>query len=170
MKGDYWTLVGPFGLRVRVAIRLAQFVLAIITLGIVAADFSASTTKTDHIYAFVVTVLSILTDALHCLATLESRGWLVLDFLLVVLWAAAAGTLGSTAFDGYEGKEKDEGVLSTERSQMLLAAMIFAILSMGFWLASCFHGCVWCCTQRRQRKATKRALEEDTHEMELNNR
>lgn len=169
MKGNYWTLAGPFGLQVRAAIRISQFVLAVVTLGIAAADFSASTTKTNHIYTFVVTVLSIFTDTAHCLATLESKGWLMLDFCLAVLWAAAAGTLGSTAFDGYEGKDESDGILSTERTQKLVAAMAFAILSMGLWLASCFHGCAWCCARRRQVKIAKRALGENSQVIEMNN-
>lgn len=168
MKGNYWALAGPFGLKVRAAIRISQFVLAVVTLGIAAADFAASATKTNHIYTFVVTVLSILTDIFHCLTTLQSKAWLILDFCLAVLWAAAAGTLGSTAFDGYEGKDESDGSLTTERTRKLVAAMAFAIISMGLWLASCFHGCVWCCARRRQVKIAKQALEVDSQRVELN--
>lgn len=167
MTGEYWTLAGPFGLKVRVTIRLAQFLLALITLSLQAADFRASAVKTNHIYAFVVSVLSIIIDTTHCLVTLKNGAWLILDACLVVLWAALAGTVGSTAFDGYEGGDIGEGKLSTKRRDIALATMAMGILSMFMWLASCFHGCFWCCARRRQVKATKKAIS-NANDMELN--
>lgn len=83
-----------------------------------------------------------------------------------MLWAALAGTVGSTAFDGYEGADAGEGRLTRRRRDLALATMAVAVLSMVVWLASCFHGCFWCCARRRQIKATKKAISE-ANNMEL---
>jgi hypothetical protein len=152
MGREYWSLAGPFGIPIRVGIRITQFILGVVVLGLVASDFSASGNKTNHIYAVVVTVISILTDITHCIATVKHGAWFLLDFCIGILWAALAGVTGMVVFkDGTREKMLSDEPLEGRRVTLFTAIAALSLISMCFWLLSCLHGCAWCCAQRRDK-------------------
>lgn len=144
MTRNYWALDGLFGVPVRAAIRILQFVLAVVTIGLLGADFSSVASKSIHIYAFFAAVVSILIDVYHCLATVKHGAWYALDFSVAILWAALAGAVGSAA--------KDDTSASSAHKQRLVAAMAIGVMSLGLWLASCVLGCAWCWNARKSKK------------------
>lgn len=160
MPREHWSLAGAFSVPVRVAIRPSQFCLAVVTIGLFATDISNPSRITTHIYAFVVAVISILTDAFHCLVTVKHGGWLVVDFGLVVLWAALAGTVGTSVLR-HKGDESKLGSLEGGREKLFVAATAIAVVSMCLWLASCLYGCAWCFAQRRRSNREDIELPED---------
>lgn len=141
---EYWALQGLVGLPVRAAIRILQFLLAVVVIALVSTDLASvnSTTNSKHIYALVAGVASILVDISHCLATLQSPAWLFLDFVMAVLWAALAGAMGSNSTEG-------------SQRQRIRATVGIGITCVALWMVSCILGCALCWTARKSRKAEK---------------
>ncbi|RYP44062.1 hypothetical protein DL768_009439 [Monosporascus sp. mg162] len=156
MTGDYWQLSGPFGLAVRAGIRILQFVLAIVTIGLYAASLaswdtsSANFKRTNWIFALVPAVLSVLTCAYHVFATVTHAAWSAWDFTLAVLWAALCGVSSTMLEDGEDGNYVTGGMKTR-----LAAGVWVAGASMIFWLLSAVHGCAYCCASRKLTRTTK---------------
>ncbi|KAF5526481.1 hypothetical protein CGCA056_v002131 [Colletotrichum aenigma] len=149
MIRDYWDLGGPFGLAVRATLRILQFILSIVVIGLYAAtlaswDQSPEIGRTDWIFALVPAVLSILTCAYHVIATVTHAVWCVWDFVLAVLWAALAGVSASDVITTGEGRAVTGGA----KSRLTAGSWIAGVL-MVLYLFNAIHGCAWCCASRK---------------------
>ncbi len=145
---------GLFGLQVRAAIRIFIFIFSIINIGLFASDVASlqpPEKRTNNIFALVVGVLSTLTCAYHCLATVSNGAWYIWDFVLSLLWAALAGTFGSELFSDSFSEDGEVPVRGTRRGK-LTAAVAFALCCMILYLSVTIHGCAWCCASRSARK------------------
>lgn len=156
-RSQYWHESGFTGVLARATLRTCQFASAVITLGIFSADLAhrkgnPNFSSTNNIFAIVVSVLSILTCAYHCFVTVKRVAWVLWDFVLCVLWAACAGTFGST-YIGKSSEQMDEQIDSTTSASMK-AGVAFNLLSMCLWLITCVQGSVWCCSARRLTRRT----------------
>ncbi|RYO78420.1 hypothetical protein DL764_010124 [Monosporascus ibericus] len=165
MIRDYWQLSGPFGLAVRVGIRILQFVFAIVTIGLYAASLaswdtsSANFKRTNWIFALVPAVLSVLTCAYHVFATVTSGASAVWDFVLAVLWAALCGVSSDALVDGEDGNIVTGGM----RTRLAVGAWIAGI-SMVFWLLSAVHRCANRCASRKSTTTKQQGDEVDLDE------
>lgn len=151
-KSQYWHESGITGVVARATLRTCQFVSAIITLGICSADLAHRKNhpgfiSTNHIFAIVVSVLSVLTCGYHCFVTVKRVAWVLWDFVLCVLWAACAGTFGTIYLDG-ESDHVGEDV-DNRSVESMKVAVAFALLSMVLWLLTFLQGSIWCCSARR---------------------
>lgn len=166
MIRDYWQLSGPFGLAVRAGIRILQFVFAIITIGLYAASLaswdtsSTNVKRTNWIFALVPAVLSALTCAYHCFATVTHAAWSVWDFTLAVFWAALCGVSSAVAVGGEDGNT----VTGDIKTRLAVGAWIAGV-SMVFWLLSAVHGCAWCCASRKLTRTTERGNKTELEEL-----
>lgn len=154
MIRDYWDLSGPFGLAVRASLRILQFVLSVVIIGLYAAslaswDQSTEIRRTTWIFALVPAVLSILTSAYHCLATVTHAVWCIWDFSLAVLWAALCGTSSSILVGGEDGVSVRGGL----KSRLAAGAWISGII-MVLYVLNTLHACVWCCASRKFTRTT----------------
>ncbi|KAJ0284774.1 hypothetical protein COL940_003892 [Colletotrichum noveboracense] len=150
MIRDYWDLGGPFGLAVRATLRILQFILSIVVIGLYAAtlaswDQSPEIGRTDWIFALVPAVLSILTCAYHVIATVTHAVWCVWDFVLAVLWAALAGVSASDVITTGEGRAVTGGA----KSRLTAGSWIAGVL-MVLYLFNAIHGCAWCLPERNK--------------------
>lgn len=154
MPRDYWKMDGAFSLPVRATIRILIFVFSVVEIGLFASDLAelpAESKPTNQIVALVIGVLSILTCAYHCLATVSNGAWYAWDFVLGVMWAAMAGVFGSIAFKSSGAEEKNAGPVIGGRRARLTAAVFFALCCMALNIATTVFGCAWCCAARRER-------------------
>ncbi|TQN66129.1 hypothetical protein CSHISOI_09290 [Colletotrichum shisoi] len=161
---DYWELSGPFGLAVRAAVRIFQFIFAIVTIGLYAAslaswDYSTNVSTTNWILALVPAVLSALTCAYHVFATVTHAAWSVWDFGLSVIWAALCGA-SSTVLVGGENGNFVTGYI---RSRLAAGAWIAGV-SMTLRLLSAIHSCAYCCASRKWTTTTKQERDKDDME------
>ncbi|TIC96897.1 hypothetical protein CH35J_007671 [Colletotrichum higginsianum] len=161
---DYWELSGPFGLAVRAAVRIFQFIFAIVTIGLYAAslaswDYSTNVSRTNWIFALVPAVLSALTCAYHVFATVTHAAWSVWDFGLAVIWAALCGVSSTTLVRGDDGNF----VTGDVRTRLAAGAWIAGV-SMILWLLSAIHGCAYCCASRKWTRTTKQDRDKDDME------
>ncbi|GKT56286.1 sterol glucosyltransferase [Colletotrichum tofieldiae] len=153
---DYWQLSGPFGLAVRAAIRIFQFIFSIVTIGLYAASLASwdpsrtNVKKTNWIFALVPAVISALTCAYHVFATVTHAAWSVWDFCLAVLWAALCGVSSSLVVSGEDGNN----VTGDLRTRLAAGAWIAGV-SMILWLLSAIHGCAYCCASRKTTRIAK---------------
>ncbi|TDZ17523.1 hypothetical protein Cob_v009685 [Colletotrichum orbiculare MAFF 240422] len=164
MTRDYWSLSGPFGIFVRASLRVLQFVLSIVTIGLYAATLaswpsSALYSRTNFIFALIPAVLSILTCVYHVLATVTHAVWAIWDFALAVLWAALCGVSSALLIGG-----EDEHEISGSARTRLAAGAWIAGIAMVLYFLNAVHGCAFCCAARKFTrtvdKGNKIALEE----------
>ncbi|KAI5194778.1 hypothetical protein E4T39_08511 [Aureobasidium subglaciale] len=175
---QYWHSTGFIGAIARAALRTTQFLISIILLGIYGNDlshfpssFPLSTpssgpsdsqsssdvpTRTNWIFALVVTLLSALTCILHCFLTTKRLGWIFWDLVLCVLYAALAGVFGIV----YLGSVAEIDLAATQSLDAMRAGVAFAILGMACWLVSFVQGVSWCCTARRVTRKVDEVEEE----------
>lgn len=154
---------GLFGLPVRAAIRIFIFIFSVVDIGLFAADISSvspSETLTNHIFALVAGVLSTLTCAYHCLATVTHGAWYTWDFVLSVLWAAVAGTFGTLLFRRGSSDDRPGIPADESRRGQLTAAVALAVCCLVLYLLVTIHGCAWCCASRSRRRQEKDAKED----------
>lgn len=150
MARDYWHMKGLYSLPIRAALRIFQFILAIVTIGLFAADLKDATELSRDIYAIVTAVLSALTCVYHCLATATHGVWYLLDFVLTVLWAALAGAVGTFVLDRQDQMANGFEPVYGARRTRLSAAVAIALLAMLLWFSTVLHGCAWGCSAWRQ--------------------
>ncbi|KXJ86341.1 hypothetical protein Micbo1qcDRAFT_179880 [Microdochium bolleyi] len=161
---DYWQLSGPFGLALRAALRIFQFIFSIVTIGFYGASLASwdtSTTsvkKTNWIFALVPAVISATTCAYHVFATVTHVAWSIWDFCLAVLWAALCGISGSLLV----GRGGGNNVTGDLRANLKAGAWVAGV-SMILWLLSSIHGCAYCCASRK----TTRIAKQEGDEVEL---
>ncbi|KAL0940328.1 uncharacterized protein CTRU02_203091 [Colletotrichum truncatum] len=153
---NYWDLSGPFGLAVRAALRILQFVLAVVIIGLYGAslaswDHSMAVSRTNWIFALVPAVLSVLTCAYHCLATVTHAVWCVWDFILAVLWAALCGVSSAIVIGGEDGAK----VTGDVKTRLAAGAWIAGVI-MVLYVFNAIHGCAWCCVSRKLTRTTER--------------
>ncbi|KAF9874476.1 hypothetical protein CkaCkLH20_08039 [Colletotrichum karsti] len=166
MIRDYWDLSGPFGLAVRASLRILQFVLAIVTIGLYAAslaswDDSKPLSRTNWIFALVPAVLTVLTCAYHVFATVTHAVWCVWDFILAVLWAALCGVSSSNVIDG---KEDGHAITGGVKTRLAAGAWIAGVL-MILYLLNAVHGCAYCCASRKLTRTVPRRDKVDLEEL-----
>jgi disulfide bond formation protein DsbB len=152
MPRNYWALDGLFGVPVRASIRILQFVLAVVTIGLVAVDLSSVESQSTHIYALVAAVISILIDVYHCLATVNHGAWYALDFSTAILWAALAGAIGSSPLE--------DARPSSKHKKRMVAITVIGVISLALWVGSCVLGCAWCWATRKSKKTRSVELAE----------
>lgn len=155
---QYWHEGGSTGIYARATLRTLQFCSAIIIIGLYGSELNyrsnqSDTPITNEIYALVVGLLSVVTVGLHCFLTVKRVPFIFWDFVVCVLYAALAGTYGTTylAVDGVEELEATDRVRSLEGMK---AAVAFDLLGLVLWLCTFLQGSIWCCRARRFTRKT----------------
>ena len=164
---QYWHESGFTGIYTRATLRTLQFFSSIILLGIYGSDLSvfpstSLVSSTNWIFAIVVAVLSALTCVLHCFLTIKRVAWIFWDFVLAVLFAALAGSFGTT----YLGTVNEEDRRATASVSKMRAGVAFALLGMVLWFATWILGLGWCCAARRITRKTDVDNEEQGLQMQ----
>lgn len=153
---QYWHEGGFTGIYLRAALRTMQFASAVIIIGIYGSELhyrsnSRDTPITNEIFAMVVGLLSVVTVGLHCFLTIKRVGWIFWDFVMCVLYAALAGTFGTTYLVGSDDLMAEDRVKSLEGMK---AAIAFDLLGLVLWLFTFLQGSIWCCKARRFTRRT----------------
>ncbi|KAF1988716.1 hypothetical protein K402DRAFT_419078 [Aulographum hederae CBS 113979] len=91
-------------------LRLAQFILALTTIGIYASTLGAPHPSTPWSYAIAVAVITAVTNLVYAIPFLPTHvifaGW---DAVLFVLWAAVFGVMGNRYIGGHGGPRGVDG-------------------------------------------------------------
>lgn len=149
---QYWHIPDTTGIIARATLRTAQFTTAVIALGLYASSLHnlrqnhPATPLTNEIYALVVSTLSILTVAIHCLLTVKRVPCVLWDLVVSVLWAALAGRFGEMYLGGGVVSEEDRG----RDIGVMKVAVAFDLCCLMLWLLSVLQGSVWCCCCARR--------------------
>lgn len=153
---QYWHEDGFTGIYLRAALRTMQFASAIIIIGIYGSELhyrskSSATPNTNEIFALVVALLSVFTVGLHCFLTIKRVPWIIWDFVMCVLYAALAGTFGTTYLVGRNDLAPEDDVKSLAGMK---AGIAFDLLGLFLWFFTFMQGSIWCCKARRFTRRT----------------
>lgn len=154
---QYWHEEGSTGIYARATLRTLQFSSAILIIGLYGSELNyrsnqSDTPITNEIYALIVGLLSVITVGLHCFLTVKRVPFIVWDFVVCVLYAALAGTYGTTYLVG--GADELEAMDRVRSLDGMKAAVAFDLLGMVLWLLTFLQGSVWCCRARRFTRQT----------------
>lgn len=128
------------------------------------APLTSAHAPAEWIYAEVIAFISFATCVLRFFKGGSRGSWRILnllwDFVLVVLWAAQAGTFGGVFLSG--GSSKDEDHIDdpyrgfTTSLGRMRAGVAVGLISMMLWALSFAMGVVGCCKSRRERKRERK--------------
>lgn len=150
----YWNLQGGHGLILRTALRVGQFIFAIVAAGLYGADLAHFSREQQDapstwLFAEVLVVFSVLIGAAHCFFTLKNLLWSILDAVMALMWLVVAALAGQAAF----GDQNEE--LATDihaRDTHIMASFWVDLISMLLWLATLIEASSLCCAKHTIRR------------------
>jgi hypothetical protein len=143
----------------RCALRILQFVFAIVVAALYGVDLGHATTLQAHaepswIYAEVVACLSVLTCSIDCFVTVKWVAWTAWDWLLCTLWAAQSGVFASI-YLAASPKHREEYSSTTSVTRMKVGVWI-NLVNVVLWLVTAVMGIARCCCLPRATRRTDR--------------
>ncbi|KAI0382706.1 hypothetical protein F5Y04DRAFT_287755 [Hypomontagnella monticulosa] len=154
---QYWNTHGFHGIITRAALRIFQFIFAIIAAALYGVDIAkwarvGAEVDSEWSVAVVLAALSAVTCIYHCFATVTHVHWSIWDAILALVWLVMTVLAAQHVFGGKELRANKSGTI--EYTTPVLKAVFFIdIISMILWLVTVFEAISFCCiTKRNKRK------------------